>query len=192
MHGDQFQYLMVIPGVVAALALGRLLRGLALEFISPGVKGHWIPNVWAVVLFAMQLQYWHTTRLCAGANVNELHIYSIFLVMPIMVYFAATVLMPVNDGPQVDLDLRKHYLDHAPKFFWICFLGLLLEIVINNFVSLPCEDYGTPYDNWLWGAGACLAGVLACFRPDKYKWLHPLGAVLGAALLVAFMIVRSL
>ena len=192
---DQFAYLIVMPGVVAALALGRLLRGLALGFVRPGVIGHWIPSVWAVILFTMQVQYWHTTRLCAGAKVDNLLIYCTFFVMPVMVYLASTVLMPVNDspphgGPRADFDLRKHYLRHASAFFWICCLGLLLEIVMDLSVSLPCKEYGTRYDNSFRGVGACLALGLAYFKADRYERLHRAGAVLGAALLGVFICIR--
>ena len=196
MSGDQFAYLIVMPGVVAALALGRLLRGVALALVRPGVKGHWVPIAWAVILFTMQVQYWHTTRLCAGAKIDNFLDYFNFFTFPVMVYLASTVLMPVNDsppsngGPQANFDLRKHYLRHASVFFGVCSLGLLLEIASSSAFESLCKNYGTPYDNSFRLAGAVLGLVLACFRPDRYELLHRAGPVLGAALLGTFIYYR--
>ena len=166
---DYFAYLMVMPGIAATLALNRLLVGVALLLrrrknivLCKMIQVPWA--LWALLLFALLIQYWHTTSMCAqtGWVGNNLARYASFFIYPAMTYLAYTVLMPHDVPPQGSFDLRRHYYDHAVPFFIICSIGLALEIALSEYLQCApcCHATDIKGENWLRASGSCAALVL--------------------------------
>ena len=188
-----FDYLMVMPGVVAALALGRLLSGVAQILPRPNrpeVKLYWIPCAWAGILFVLQILYWHTTRKCSEIPIaQDLSHYLLFFIFPTMVYLAATVLMPKSLPPSQPYSLRNHYYDHALLFFIICGIGMAFEASYAE--ELQCEkgnlDAEITY-RWIGciaSLGLALTSRMANTRTRE--WIHGLGVIFILGLLVQFI-----
>ena len=148
---ESLAYLMVMPGIAATLALNRLLVGAALlvrqrkdiEFRRM-IEVPWA--LWALLLFFLLIQYWHTTSMCAQAGEvgDNLLQYAFFFAFPAMTYLAYTVLIPHEVPPRGSLDLTKHYYDHAMPFFIICSIGMALEVALSE--HLQCAPPGVPTD----------------------------------------------
>ena len=67
MASTSFDYYMVLPGVVAALSLGRLLKGPALSLQQRlDVQSHPLHLIWAAILFVSQILSWHESAACRG------------------------------------------------------------------------------------------------------------------------------
>ena len=192
-----FDYYMVLPGVVAALALGRLLRGAALSLERPEVTWHPLHLAWASILFVAQLISWHESSGCRGCvdvGKSLLH-YLAFLGFPTTIYLASTVLIPdmqwkpekSADKRSNKLDLGDHYYSHGVQFFSICTVALLVAIVANS--VLPCDgddDWFSTKNKYRF-LGVVLTVVLAwiskCGR--KHEVVH--GILTGAAVLMVGM-----
>lgn len=170
-----FDYYMVLPGVVAALSLGRLLKGAALSLQRPEVKWHPLHVAWAVILFVSQIISWHESAACRGCVDigTSLWHYLAFLGFPTTIYLASTVLtpekMPADEGKQ-KLDLGEHYYSHAVSFFMLCAVALVIAIITNT--VLPCGAGGAwlSMENLFRLVGVAIALVLA-HNPEN-KRLH--------------------
>ena len=181
---DQFYYLIVMPGVVAALALGRLLQGAVLPLVTTRAKGYLVSYGWMTILFVMQVQYWHTTRLCTETPLGDILKYSIFFIFPIAVYLAATVLTPSSE--QADqLDFRTHYYTHARPFFILCAVGLVAEVLLSY--QWECGQMSSGNENLHRYGGVLLAAYLAWRSSDEYELHHQVGVAVGGVLLVVFI-----
>ena len=158
---QSFGYFMVMPSMMAALAVNQLLTGTALLVRRRrDVKGSFLHPLWALLLFALLVQYWHTTSMCAQTGVGDnLLEYALFLVFPAMIYLAYSVLMPHDIKPDTKFELAEHYYEHAMLFFRICSLGMVLEVLWSN--VLQCGDTGNIIgENWFRLAGSSTALIL--------------------------------
>ena len=137
-HADPFDYLMVIPGVIAALTLSRLLAGGALLLQHRHVKPYAVHLAWAAMLFTAQVQFWLVSHRWAERSIDpSLAEYMAFLAFPVLLYLASEVLTPPNAavvGP--DFSLRRHYFDHATPFFGLCCVATLLVIILGGVLDV--------------------------------------------------------
>ena len=180
---QSFNYLMVMPGVVSGLALGKLLKGAAF-LLQHQVWPYGIHLLWIAIISVMQILYWHTTAICAAKGIaGNMPEYALFFIFPAMVYLAATVLVPTpSQVRRGRYSLRKYYYDHAEMFFTICYAGLILEVVFGKWLS--CTPDVLAYENRFRIAGACVAFVLATAKIDNKRtrerlhWSMTVGAIL--------------
>ena len=117
---SNFDYLMVLPGVVAALSLGRLLSGAALALQRSKVAWYPLHFAWGAILLVMQILSWHESLECRGSDIGQslLH-YLAFFSFPATVYLASTVLMPTAVPAGKTLDFSDHYYNHAAQFVFV-------------------------------------------------------------------------
>ena len=126
-----FSYLMVVPGVIAALTLGRLLGGGALLLRRPDIRPYFIHVGWAILLFLLQIQFWHASSQWSEVTKigqDVLH-YCVYLIFPVTMYLASAILVP-TEAPEPNFDYRQYYYDHATVFFSICCASMLSVIII--------------------------------------------------------------
>lgn len=184
-----FDYFMVMPGVVVALALGRLLKGVAASLVPrrEDIRPYWVHHLWAVLVFALLVQYWHTTANC---NIGEgLPQYLLFFVFPVLGYFASAVLMPV-DVPAGEFRFRDYYYRHAVLFFSICFIGMVSEILFS--ASFSCDSGAhRGVENWFRGLGAFAAiGLVFVSRvtnESARERIHQVVTLLAVLLFLVFV-----
>ena len=165
-EGVSFEYFMVLPGVVAALALGRLLRGAALSLQGPNINWYPLHFAWTVILFVAQIVAWRAASRHFDQDISEslLH-YLSFFTFPAAIYLAASVLSP-KDG---STKFSAHYHGHAARFFTTCTVGLLLAAATNT--MYPYDSFGTDWrENGFRLLGAAGTAVLAWFsRGDQHR-----------------------
>ena len=165
-EGDKmpaFDHLMVLPGIVAALSLGRLLSGFALSLERSRVTWYPLHLAWAAILFVLQILSWHVSLACRESNIGQsLLNYLAFFTFPATVYLASTVLMPRDVPAGESLDFQTYYYDRAARFFTICTIGLLLTIGTNT--VFPCgRTPGLLGENGYRIVGAICTATLAWF-----------------------------
>ena len=133
-----FSYLMVIPGVISALTLGRLLEGVSLRFrYYQKTKLYPIHFAWTAIVFVAQVQFWFVSFRWAEISPNpSLPRYITFLVFPVLLYLAADVLMPKKVEDPSTFSFRTHYFEHATAFFGICCVAILSVIVLGGLLCI--------------------------------------------------------
>ena len=141
-----FEHWMVLPGVISALALGRLLGGVAGLFQGRVRRAYHLHYVWAVILFVLQVQYWHVSAGWFGFGIGaSLTNYFTYLIFPVSIFLAAGVLMPA-DMDRADFDCREHYFRQSAVFFSVCSVGILSVICTAKlFLFLPLLDRANTY-----------------------------------------------
>lgn len=185
-------YLMVMPGVVVAFALGRLLHGVAsLLSRRQEIRPYWIHHVWAFLVLALLIQYWHTTSTCTvGKSLPE---YSLFFIFPVMGYFACAVLMPM-ELPAGEFRFRDHYHHHAVLFFAICCIGMVSEILLSSLFSCGTDGHSV-VENRFRGLGAGAAFGLVCANRVTNvrvrEWIHRVVTLLALLFFLVFVCWRS-
>ena len=180
-----FEYFMVLPGVVAALALGRLLQGAALSLQGPKITWYPLHLAWTAILFVAQIVAWRAASRHFAQNISDslLH-YLSFFTFPASIYLAASVLLPRDPST----DFRAHYYVHAVRFFTICTVGLLLAAMTNT--AYPYDDFGTNlHENWFRWIGAAGTAVLALssMGGQQREQAHYVVTGIMALLLIAFI-----
>ena len=190
MPSTSFDYYMVLPGVVAALSMGRLLKGPALSLQRLEVQSHPLHLIWAAILFVSQIISWHESASCRTSidiGTSFWH-YLAFLGFPTTIYLASTVLTPEEMPADADrLDLGAHYDRNAVQFFSICTVALIVAIITNT--VFPCKDPGGWFstENMFRFGGVAITLMLACISKFDLPHKHPLHFTLTifSAVLVA-------
>ena len=192
-----FEYFMVLPGVVAALALGRLLRGAAIWVQSPREQRYTLYLAWTAILFMAQIVAWQAASNYFNHDISETPLFYLsFFAFPASIYLASSVLSP----EEASTCLCAHYHKHAKRFFVICTAGLFLATITN--IRYPhdmahCLENVLHWknvfrlENALRFGGAICTAVLAWFSNGdcqrEQKQLHYSMTAVLAALFIVFI-----
>ena len=182
-----FDFLMVMPGVVIALALGRLLAGGAYLLRSPRKRIYPLHLVWAAILFVELIQFWHAMSTRGGnSRLDEMSLYFLFLAFPTCLYLASAVLVP-KDVRDTVFNFKNHYYEHAPPFFYIYGVAILFIIAADRFlISLPVVHEINGYRFAIAAAALLLAAVGQRWNDPVREQLHRILTILVLVLLVVF------
>jgi hypothetical protein len=192
---EQFNYLLVIIGIILGLGITHLLAGLV-EYLQHRERITWsCPQlVWLVVLFLMQVQYWYV-MFSVGQLGNDFGRYLAALIFPTCLYLASGVLVPrvPPEGTYPGkFDLRARYEANRRWFFAFCIVGMLALIFYDHLVAgVPWSqvtDTLTRPDNRYRLGGLGLLGLLFCVG----GWFHSLLTFLAVAVLAAFITAKTL
>jgi hypothetical protein len=178
---SQFEYLSVLISIVIALGIsgvasawGRLLRHRA------RVRFSWLHGFWSLFMVLLMIQFWwgfweyRDIETWAFGGLLSITVEALVMVM------AALVLTP-DDPFATELDLHRHYFEHARLFF------LLGAAVIAQLAIVDFLVGGQPFwhlENAIRVPGVGVAVLAAWSRSER---LHHALAVVAAVLLLIFV-----
>lgn len=133
---SDFGFVSVILAIVIGLGMTRILSGLAasLEHRS-NMRSDWIVLTWAVAILLWQILFWLGTVNSARARpVFTVASFGMLLLAAVVLFFAASLVLPGHIGPGTDL--RHHYHTVRKPFFLVILALPILELcdsAVNRF-----------------------------------------------------------
>jgi hypothetical protein len=180
------EHLLVLFSIVLGLGITELLSSLHHLFHPrTQVKWHWLPLVWAFLVFITIVHlWWSMFEFGQSSDVPNFFELVVTLLSPVTLYLVATSVLPdVTPGDRVDL--LEFYIDNRRRFFRLTTLYLVLVWVIPA-VSGSRDPLG---EHLLNAASVVILLVLArTTRP----LVHVMLTVLAAAALLAFVAIYYL
>jgi hypothetical protein len=192
---EQFNYLLVIIGIILGLGITHLLAGLV-EYLQHRERITWSrPQlVWLIVLFLLQVQYWYV-MFSVGEVGKDFGRYLAALIFPTCLYMASGVLVPriPPEGTFTGkFDLQVKYEANRRWFFGFCIVGMLALIFYDHLVAgVPWSqvtDTLTRPDNYYRLAGLGILVLLFCVG----GWFHGLLTFVAVVTLAAFITAKTL
>ena len=171
-----FDYLIVLFSVLLGLSLSRLLAGLARVVVDPARRLHWLPLLWTIQLFLVQVMLWWLIYVRVYQVEWTFAHYLVILAYPVLGFFMAVLLFPELGSE--DEGTVESFLDRRRWFFGIWILSLVLDATENAMGGVP-EGMGQP----AWGLliGTPLLGAALITRK---RWYHALLAILLLAMVL--------
>ncbi len=190
---QQFEYLLVIVGIILGLGIAHILSGLV-DYVQERHRVRWsaLQLVWMLVLFLLQVQYWYVMFHVADIG-RDFSRYLAALLFPTFLYLASGVLVPkVSHDETRVLDLRDRYADNQRWFFALCAMGLITLIVYAQLVAgaTTADLKNSLHDRYQQFrlAGLVLVLLLMFVR----GWAHSILTVLSLLALLSFVLVQML
>lgn len=100
MNSSQFQWAVVVFGMILGLSVTRVLTSIAAAFRSRhNARPDWVPLVWAACVFMLQLELWWSIADLRGI-VKEwtFDLFLLFTVAPLLLFFAAALVLPMHEA----------------------------------------------------------------------------------------------
>ena len=180
---DAFAYLSVLLSIIIGLGLTQLLTATGrLIRHRDRVRVHWLPLLWAALLFLIYIQAWWAMYGLRLRHDWTFPAFGIVLAQMATLYLMAAVALPeLIDEDGVDLG---YYFDSHHRWFFAFFLATLLISITKDIIltgRLP-DTINLAFHAML-GLG-CVAGLLLRGRREQ-GWL----ALVFAATIVAYIAV---
>jgi hypothetical protein len=133
---DTFSYISIVPSIIIALGLTRLLTGIGkiLERRDQ-VQNYWVHIMWALNLFLyMVLNWWVLYRW----NIQSTWSFPLFiflLLTPIVTFLQSVILFP--DHFEEKIDFKKHFYEDNHWFFTLAALLPPLDFLDTILKGIP-------------------------------------------------------
>lgn len=167
MPGSEFQWLVVVFGMLTGLSLTRLLSGIAATLRSrTTARVDWLPLLWSASLFLVILEYWWDAH-DMKSLVTE-WTYPEFLRLlasPLLLFLCVALILPVHELKPGETH-REAFDSHGR---W-ALIGLSLYYL--EFVWESANVWHSAWFNW-WGALLLLIILIptvAFFSPRRINW----------------------
>ena len=127
---SDFEFVSVILSIVVGLGITRILGGLASALRHRAtLRSHWVTTVWAVDALLWQMLYWLGT---VNSYRHALPVFTIpsfatLLGGAIALYFAASLILPDEIGPETDL--AQHFSTIRRPFYLVLATTAVLELL---------------------------------------------------------------
>jgi len=182
---SQLEYLVALISIIVGLGLADLVRSIR-ELVQPSrdVRWHWLPLLWAFMVFLVILQLWWSSFDALRAEpFGRALIFLPYLSMFLVLYLVCSFALPdpgwesASSAPgETQLNLKAFYFSplHRRWFFGAMIVLTILSQVIS--VALNVTLYSA---SWSWvnqaptlginlGVAILLYGLIA----SKRWWLH--------------------
>ena len=180
-----FEHLSVLISLVIGLGLTHLLSSAHRLVQAHGrIRLHWLPLVWAVLIFTAQVEWWWSIFGWRNEGGWNFFYFLFILLSPVAMYLASTFVLPEIE-PNQSYDLRVYYFETRRWFFTFVALSPAVDAVRRGFQSGSFADFGV----WSNAVAALLVGSLAISRR---LWYHALVTFLVTALFLAFIVSSAL
>ena len=131
MVSPQFQWTVVVFGLILGLSITRLLTSLAAVFRSRHTSPiDWVPLLWAMCIFILQLElWWSLADLRIIIKTWTFSLFLLFVYSPLLLFFASALVLPLHELREDEtqrrlFELHGHWALIAISAY---FLGSLLE-----------------------------------------------------------------
>jgi hypothetical protein len=206
---SQIAYLVPLVSIIIGLGLADLIQSFR-ELVRPDrvVRWHWLPVLWAAVVFLTVLQIWWTSfGILNRAAFGDVLVFLPYLLVIVALYLVCSFALPDPDWtaeptasdredrdaqPSSDalLDLKTFYFSTSHRRW---FFGTLIAIVVL-FETISLAYFLTETNRPLlqfargrWDASVFLVGLATLIATDRL-WVHALLSVvaLGGTLSTLF------
>jgi hypothetical protein len=133
---DAFSYISIVPSIIIALGLTRLLTGIGrIVERRNKVKTYWVHIVWSFNLFLfMALNWWILFR-WAPEQIWSFPLFMFLLLTPTVCFLLSVVLFP---DPFLEvMDFKEHYYKDNRWFFSLAALLPLLDFLDTFLKGMP-------------------------------------------------------
>jgi hypothetical protein len=133
---DAFSYISIVPSIIIALGITRLLTGVGKILERRGkVKNYWVHNLWAFNLFLyMALNWWIMFRWEAWLQWS-FPLFMFLLLTPTVLFLQSVILFP--DPFQEVMDFKDSFYDDHRWFFTLAAIVPLLDFVDTLLKGVP-------------------------------------------------------
>ena len=202
----QLEYLVALISIIVGLGLADLARSLR-DLVRPdrAVRWHWLPLVWAGIVFLIVLQLWWTSfRLLQAEVFGQVLVFLPYLLSFLVLYLACAFALPDSDweanGPSGDggaeaeegrLDLEAFYFSRAHRRWF--FGSMIVLLVLGQVMGTALAVTWDRVEINLWarvqtvGFNLVIAALFGGLIAIRRWWVH-----VGATLFVLAAVLYSL
>jgi hypothetical protein len=135
---DEFDYLAVLISIILGLGITQLLTGVGRWIEQRSVlRGYSPAMIWAGILLLVHVQTWWSMFGLRFVTEWTFVRFAVVLLQPIVLYLLATIVLPTERGPV--LDLRVNYRDQRRWFFgllaFLLVVSALKDVLITGVLS---------------------------------------------------------
>jgi len=172
---DTFRWVAVGLSMILGLGVTRLLTSAVTVFRSRHhVDIHWIPFVWAASIFVLQVQFWWAViELAQLVDVWTLPAFLLLLSIPLLLFAAAAMVLPLNELDEGENLLLEFYRDG--RWGLLCLAAYAALAAIIDYYLF---DVWEPTSADLYLAGELILPLAFLLTPRHQRW--------GAAMTVAY------
>lgn len=178
-----FEHLSVLISLVLGLGIAHLLSSVHhLVLARHRVRFHWLPLLWAALMFIGLVQEWWSIFELRDRPEWNFFGFLVTLIDPVILYLTASFVLPPVEADR-PCDLKAYYFGVRAWFFPLAAWGNLFDGVRRLWEGLP-PGHVAIWSNFL---GAALILSLARVRNERYHALVTLAiaAVFAVYLLMA-------
>jgi hypothetical protein len=163
---DEFAYLSVLLSLILGLAITQILQGCRGLVLAGGRVVRYPPSLgWAGLLLLIDVQTWWAMF---GLRTHAHWSFGAFLIVllqTVVLYLLAALVLP--DFPsEGTVDLNAHYHEHAPSFFSLLALVVLISIAKDRVINHELPSVA----NLVFHAVFFIAALAGGFV--KREWFH--------------------
>ena len=163
-----FEYMMMFFAIILGLGVADMLQSLHKLLVSPGVRWHWLPPLWAAAIFLTLLGFW-IVNFDLDVGTGPIRYLRGSILSCLMFLLSSAALPDVEAEFEPGQSLREHF-ERRHRYvgtLWITFLaGALLALAA----------VGVQWDYKAWALG----GLLVLAVPTvltRNVWYHTIFAV---------------
>lgn len=146
------------------------------------VRFHWLPLVWAALVFVSLVEWWWASFGMRSQHEWNFFYFLFVLLRPVVGYLSASFVLPTLE-PGAACDLRQYYFDNRQWLFSLLAAGNLLDALRRLLEGAALGDIGV----WSNLVGCLLLASLAVSRNVR----HHAAITLLTATLFAVFVVRA-
>ena len=182
-----FEHLAVLISIVLGLGLAQLLTSVhRLVQARRRVTFHWLPLLWAGLLFVTQIEWWWASFEMRRDTVWNFFYFLFVLLSPVSLYLAAAFALPeIEPDATQRYDLRAYYYDNRSWFFGVLAANPALDALRRASQGGSWRDFGA----WSNVVAAVLLVSLAVSRRPAH---HAVVTLFVAALFGVFIVSAAL
>lgn len=129
---DAFSYISIVPSIIIALGLTRLLTGIGkIVERRDKVQNYWVHIVWSFNLFLFMVLNWWVLFRWAPQEAWNFPLFMFLLFTPTVCFLLSVVLFP--DPFKEVMNFKEHYYDHRRWFFALAALLPPLDFIDTFF-----------------------------------------------------------
>ena len=137
---SQFEYISIPVSLILTFAVARYLGGL--PYLLSGKRTYWVHTLWCIQAVTNCILFWWVFWNARDVATWTLGSYLLTLGYPVLIYSAATVLMPSDASPETDW--HEYYFGARKLIFSLIALGTFVQVLTAIVLhQLPVVSLGT-------------------------------------------------
>jgi hypothetical protein len=133
---DAFSYISIVPSIIIALGITRLLTGIGKILERRGqVQNYWVHILWSANVFLYMAVNWWVMFRWEPWNAWNFGLFIFLLLTPTVCFLLAVILFP--DPFDEKMDFKKHFHEDQRSFFILASLLPALDFIDTLLKGIP-------------------------------------------------------